>query len=109
MAAGPRRERVTFQQKAVDENGDRLGDWEGPGITRWARLVHRTRGEVALQQRLQGQQPTEVTILADSETRTITSAWRMVWNYLPYAIQAVAPGEDRSEITLLAVANQTDE
>lgn len=107
--AGQRRERVTFQQRGLDDNGDRLGDWDvAGGFVRSARVVARTRGEVALQQRLQGLQPVEVTVLRDSRTRELTTAWRVLWNGTPYNIQAVAPTEDRREIQLLAQADQSD-
>lgn len=105
--AGQRRERVTFQQRGADANGDRLGPWED-GFVRSARVVARTRGETALQQRLQGLQPVEVTILRDSASRAVTPAWRMLWNGAPYNIQAVAPTEDRRELVVLAQADQSD-
>lgn len=109
--SGKRRERVTFSQRTTDSNGDRLGDWEEVGqgaFKRWARVVARTRGETVLQQRLQGLQPAEVVVLRDSSTIEITTAWRMVWNDVPYNIQAVAPTEDRREISILAQADQSD-
>ncbi len=111
MGAGARRERLTFQQRSLDSNGDRLGDWEEigqGGLRRWGRTVARTRGETALQQRLQGLQPVEVTVLRDSGTLEITSAWRMVWNGVPYNIQGVAPDERHHELHILAQADQSD-
>jgi head-tail adaptor len=105
--AGLRRERLTFQQRATDENGDRLGDWE-TGFLRWGRALARTRGETALQQRLQGLQPLEVTVLRDSETLEITTAWRLLWNGTPYNIRAVVPSEDRREMAILAEWDQSD-
>jgi head-tail adaptor len=106
--AGKRRERLTFQQRAVDENGDRLGDWE-LGFQRWGRAVARTRGEAVLQQRVQGLQPVEVTVLIDSDTRQINTAWRVLWNGVAYNVQALAPGEARDELNILAQADQSDE
>lgn len=109
IGAGKRRERLTFQQRGLDANGDRLGPWDvAGGVIRWGRVVSRTRGEGVLQQRLQGVQPAELTVLADSETRLITTAWRMVWNATPYNIRAVAPDETRAEIYILAEADQSD-
>lgn len=105
--AGKRSERPRFQQRGVDANGDRLGDWE-PGFARWSQVLVRTRGEAVLQSRLQGVQPVEVTVVADSETVEITTAWRMVWKTVPYNIRAVAPGEKRDEIVILAEADQSD-
>lgn len=107
IGAGKRRERLAFQQRGLDANGDRLGDWE-PGFSRWGRVLSRTLGEGVLQQRLQGRQPAELTVLADSGTRQITTAWRMVWNGTPYNIRAVAPDETRAEIYILAEADQSD-
>lgn len=106
--AGQRRERVTFQQRDVDENSDHDGPWIEPGFTRWARAVARTRGEVILGQRVQGLQPLEVTILRDSQTVQITTAWRLLWKGAVYNIKAVAPTEDRAEISILAEADQTN-
>ena len=105
--AGKRRERPIFQQKAIDENGDRLGPWE-EGFSRSARIVPRTRGEIALQQRMQGIQLVEVTVPRDSATQEITSAWRMVWHGTPYNIQASTPSESRREMNILAQADQSD-
>lgn len=107
IGAGKRRHRLRFQQRGLDANGDRLGDWEA-GFQRWARMLSRTRGEGVLQQRLQGVQPAELTVLADSDTRQITTAWRMVWNGAPYNIRAVAPDEAGAEIHILAEADQSD-
>lgn len=105
LGAGLRDQRLRFQQRSVDENGDRLGDWED-GFRRWGRAVARTRGEVALQQRLQGVQPVEVTVLRDSRTRELTTAWRMLWNGVAYNIRAVTAAERvGAEIYILAEAD----
>lgn len=107
-AAGQRRERVTFQQRAADENGDRTGPWEEPGLSRRCRVLARTRGEVVLGQRLQGLQPVEVMVVRGSSTRQITTAWRLTWAGAAYNIRAVAPTENRAEIAILAEADQTN-
>lgn len=104
---GLRRERVTFQQRSVDDNGDRLGDWEA-GFDRWARVLALRGGEPVMQARLQGQQPIQVTALATSRTRGVTEAWRILWNERPYNIRSIAPGEDRDEIVFLAEWDQSD-
>lgn len=105
--AGQRRERVTFQDRALDAEGEALGDWTA-GFARMARVVARTRGEEALQQRLQGVVPVEVWVLDDSATRTLTTAWRMLWRGAAYNIAAIAPSEDRREWQLLARNDQSD-
>ena len=109
--AGKRRERVSFQQRGTDENGDPLGEWDVAGaVVRWARVTVRTKGDVALQQRLQGLQPAEVIVLADSATRSITAAWRAVWRDKVYAILGEpAPTEDRRELAILIQADGSHE
>lgn len=104
--AGALRERVTFQERGLDANGDRLGDWSA-GFTVSARVVHRTRGEVALQQRIQGHQPAEITVRLSSRTRPITNAWRALIDGQVYEIQAVAPDERRVFLNILAEAKST--
>jgi head-tail adaptor len=106
-SAGQRREHPLFQARGLDDNGDPTGAFEDR-FFRWARVVPRTRGEVVLGQRVQGLQPAEVYVLADSDTRQITSAWRMVWRGQVFNLRAVAPSEDRSEIAILAEADQTN-
>ena len=108
--SGQRQERVTFQQRGLDANGDRLGDWDSAGgFTRWARVRMLKGGEPVLQARLQGVQPVEITVLNDGSTAGITNAWRAVWGGVDFNIQAVSTSEDRSERTILAQADQSDE
>lgn len=104
---GQRRELLTFQHKAADENGDLVGGWTD-GCVRWGRALARTRGEVVLGQRVQGLQPLEVAIPFDPDTLQITTAWRLVWNGAVFDIKALAPDEERTEIAILAEANQTN-
>jgi hypothetical protein len=106
-APGQRRELLTFQHKAADENGDLVGPWVA-GCVRWGRALARTHGEVVTGQRVQGLQPLEVAIPRDPDTMPITTAWRLLWNGAVYDIKAVAPTEDRSELAILAEANQTN-
>lgn len=99
--AGERRERVTFQQRGLDANGDRLGAFASD-FSRWARVQALKGGEPVLQSRLRGVQPVQITVLRDSDTTTVTTAWRFTWNSTDYNIRAIAPSEDRSEIVMLA-------
>jgi head-tail adaptor len=105
--AGKRRERVRFQDRQLDAAGRKTDDWN-EGFQRWARVVVRTRGEAALQQRLQGLQPAEVSVLRDLRTAEIDIDWRMVWNGRAYNVRAVAPSEDRAEILILVEADGSD-
>lgn len=103
---GQLRERVTFQQKALVDNGnpgggDRTGAWGGD-VVRWARVVARTRGEVALEARLQGLQPIEVTVLRTAETLAIANGWRVLWEGRPYNVKATAPDESHKFLVIAA-------
>lgn len=106
--AGRRKERLRFQRRGLDDNGD-IGAGAFEDIFgRWGRVVARTRGEAVVAQRIQGIQPIEVTLLADSATRQITNAWRLIWKGQTYNITAVAPTEDNADITMLAQADHTN-
>lgn len=105
--AGRRKERVTLQARGPDANGDALGDWMA-GSAFWARVRPLKGSEPVMQQRLQGIQPVEITVLSCAFTRDVTSAWRAVWKGQAYNIRAVTPGEGRDEIALLAERDQSD-
>lgn len=106
--AGQRRERVTFSRRAEDENGDRLGPW-GDAFTRWARVKALKGGEAVIQARMQGIAPVEITVLADTATRGLTSEWRAMWQGVAYNLTAPAPSENRAEIAFMAQADQSEE
>jgi SPP1 family predicted phage head-tail adaptor len=105
--AGEMRERVSFQQRGLDANGDRLGAWGGD-VTVWAQVRPMKGGEPVIQARLQGVQPVEITIRSSSATRPITSAWRAMWNGRPHNIRTVTPDERREFIAMVAEADQSD-
>jgi hypothetical protein len=105
--SGQRRELLTFQRRGADENGDLTGPWTDV-CSRWGRALARTKGEVVLGQRVQGLQPLEVAIPRDPDTMQITSAYHLLWNGVVFNIKAVASSEDRSEIAILAEADQTN-
>jgi head-tail adaptor len=102
------RERPTFQQRAIDENGDRLGPWEEPGITVWAAVLPLKGGEPVMQQRLQGTTPVSVSIRYSSATKVIDNAWRMMWRGVPFNLKDVSPDPRRVFISILATADQSD-
>jgi hypothetical protein len=100
--AGLLRETVTFQQHALDVNGDRLGPWTDM-FDLPARVVAQTRGEQVLQQRIAGVQPVQVTLRLDLLSAQIDTDWRMVWLNWPFEITAVAVDELGASVALLAV------
>lgn len=75
--AGQLNRRVTLQQRGLDANGDRLGDWVDV-VTRDARIVSLTGGETVKTQRLEGDQPVVIYVRRDSLTKQADNAWRAV-------------------------------
>ena len=102
--AGDLRERITFQSRGTDANGDPLGAW-GDVCTVWAQLKWLRGSEAALSQRLEGRQPVAIVIRDSSQSRPITSAWRAVNARNAdqvFNITAVSPSPDRGFIDVLA-------
>lgn len=106
MSAGKLRERVTFEERGLDDNGDRLGEWL-PVTTVWARIMTLKGSEPVLQQRLQGVQPVVITVRSSPVLREATTAWRAVHERTgqPFNIRAVTPDEKRAFIDFLADDN----
>ncbi|WP_292052147.1 head-tail adaptor protein [Brevundimonas sp. UBA5866] len=75
--AGHLTNRVRFDSRAPDANGDPLGPFV-EGFTVWADVEYLRGSEVALQHRLERRQPVSVTIRDSRQARTITPAMRMV-------------------------------
>lgn len=79
MAAGEYKERIQFEQRAEDENGDRLGDWET--ADRWkvrARFTWLRGGESVTQSRLTGVNVVVMRVRTSEAMREVTSAFRVV-------------------------------
>lgn len=119
MALAPRapelRDKVRFERRSGKANvgGVIKSDWVPLGIERSARVVARMGGEGALAARLTATQPVEITVRYDSQTRTITTADRVVdardpgrvWGIR--SIGEVEGGRDRW-LNLLCEAGGTD-
>lgn len=102
--AGALRDKVTFQQRGEDANGDRLGGWE-EGFTVPAELVWLRGSEGAVEARLQGRQPVVIRIRDESRTRGITSAWRAVNarnEAQEFAVKSAAPDRERGFWAVMA-------
>ncbi|MNS00531.1 Phage head-tail joining protein [compost metagenome] len=103
--AGDLKDRVRFDDRAPDANGDPVGDWR-TGFVVWARLDFLRGSEVAIQQRLEKRQPISVTVRDSAQVRTINPAMRMV-NVRTgeiYNITAAAPARDAGFRNILAVS-----
>lgn len=102
--AGKMRERVTFQQRGLDANGDRLGDWEA-GFDAAADMTWLRGTEAVMQARLQGRQPVVITVYEEDRTRAVTNAWRAVDardTTRVFDIKSVAPARRRGFLDILA-------
>lgn len=102
------RERVAFQERAVDANGDKLGAWR-TGFAVSARVRPLLGGEAVLQSRLAGVQPFEITVRASPATTPISTAHRAKWEGRALNIRSVARSEDRLWIRILCDADGSNE
>ena len=78
-SAGQLRERVRFQRRAPDENGEAMGPWVdvfGDPIA--AEILLTGGGEEVRSQRLQGLSPAKITVRGCIAIREATNAWRIV-------------------------------
>lgn len=103
--AGDLRDRLIFQKRGDDPNGDPLGAWEDQ-FSRPCQLVWLRGGEQVLQQRIEGRQPVAVICRKDSSTRLITTGWRAVHSRNAdqvFNITAAAPHKDLGFFDLQAV------
>lgn len=105
--AGDLRDRATLLQRAADEQGDRLGEW-APEFSRWAQAIALRGGEAVLAGRLAGTKPTVIVIREDSQTRQVTTDWRVsiatgLFAGL-YEIRQVAPNKQRGFLDLTCEA-----
>lgn len=100
------RTKVSFQQRGLDANGDRLGDWED-GLERKASIRFLRGGEGVLEGRLAGRMPAVISIRDDSDTREITSAWRartLTGIAYTFDIKSITPAKERGYLDILSEA-----
>nr|WP_314437610.1 head-tail adaptor protein [uncultured Brevundimonas sp.] len=103
--AGDLRDRIAFEVRDADANGDPQGPWKAKA-TVWAQVIWLRGTETVAQQRLEGRQPVVITIRESSQTREITPAWRAVnarHSGQKFNITAVSPSKDRGFLDVLAV------
>lgn len=103
--AGDLRDRVRFDSRALDANGDPTGAWV-EGFTVWAKVDYLRGSEVAISQRLEKRQPVSVTVRDSPGTRTINPAMRMVDTRTGEAfnVTAASPAKDAGFRNILAVS-----
>lgn len=99
---GRNNHRIRIERAGVDEHGSLTGAWASYA-TRWA-TYRPTLGREALEMgRLESTTTGVVTVRADSVTRGITAADRVVFLHAPYQgviaqIRSVVPSQDRAHI-----------
>lgn len=76
-AAGDLRNRVRFEKRGLDANGDALGAWE-EHCTVWTHVKWLRGSEAAIAGRLEGRQPVALVIRASTQAREITTGFRAV-------------------------------
>lgn len=104
--AGNLRSKVMFQRRTEDANGDLLGPFEDVSA-RAAEIIYLRGGEPVMAQRLQGVQPAVVAVYADSVTRTVTNAWRLIDSNTGQIHEITAPPTitpDRRWVEILTTA-----
>lgn len=105
MGAGKLRDRVRFDSRTPDANGDPLGPFT-PGFTVWANIEYLRGSEVALAQRLEKRQPVSVTVRDSTQARTINPAMQMVNTRTGeiYNVTSAVPAKDAGFKNILAVS-----
>ena len=99
------RESLTFQQRALDDNGDRLGAW-GAVVTLAAQITPLTGGQAVMDQRLQGKQPVAIVVRSCAASRGIDNSFRAVNarnTTVVYDVTAAVLSQDRMWVNILAV------
>ncbi len=113
--AGDLRFRVLFQKMAAGDAtyGTADGAWQDQ-FTRWARIIQQRGGEEVQAQRLAGTQPAIIIVRYDSQTKTITPAWRALHQVdgqtvATYALKTAVDVEgDRKFWTMQATSGDAD-
>jgi head-tail adaptor len=99
------RDRIRFDQRALDANQVRQGPWE-EGFTVWAETTWLRGGEGVVAQRLEGKQPVAFSIRDSAQARTITTGFRAVDSRTQqvFDVTAASPSREPGFIDVLAVS-----
>lgn len=107
MSAGELRNAIAFEsQESEDGDYGTIGGSWCEQFTRSARIRYLRGSEPVLAQRLVGVQPAVITVRSDSETRCVTSSWRLrdARTGTLFNIRSVTPDEKRQYIDYLVDA-----
>lgn len=106
--SGKLKDRITFQRRALDANGDRLGAWEAD-FTVAAQIDWLRGSQPVMEQRLQGIRPVVLTVRDETRTRALVTPWRAVNarnTQHVFEITSVTPARDAGFLDLLATAQE---
>ena len=105
IGSGALRDRVRFDARTPDVNGDPLGPF-APGFTVWAEIEYLRGSEAALAHRLERRQPVSVTIRDSAQARTVNPAMRMVnvRTGEEFNVTAASPARHAGYRNILAIA-----
>lgn len=105
VGAGDLKDRVRFDSRSPDSNGDPLGPFSS-GFTVWAKVDYLRGSEIAVAQRLEGRQPVSVTVRDSTQARTINSGMQMVnvRTGETYNVTAASPAREAGYRNILAVS-----
>lgn len=105
-------QRFRFEQRALDDNGDRLGPWDtAGGFSRLAKVTWLNGGEGVLQQRLAGTQPAILTLRDEARVRAVDNSYRSVdvRTGVAYEVTSQHPAKDRDFREILVVEVRGDD
>lgn len=108
LNAGAMRDRIRFERRQADANGDAVGPWQEV-CTVWAKIVWLRGSEPVLAQRLQGVQPAVIYVRASAATKSLDNACRAVDARVPkpgkgdfFAIRGKVLSDDRADVEVTA-------
>lgn len=95
IRAADLRDRVSFDQRALDDNNARQGPWVEEVGPLFAQITWLRGGEQVLSDRLEGRQPVVITIRRSAATSRIGVGWRVrdVRRGLTFNITGVSPAK----------------
>lgn len=105
--AGRLKDRVALERRALDANGDRLGDWEAIA-TCAASILYRVGTETVLQSRLEGAAVVEVVVRDQGAIAGLGTGWRVRDVRKGRIFDVTAIAWDRPERGFLSIAAKAD-
>jgi SPP1 family predicted phage head-tail adaptor len=112
-SAGDLDQRVAFDKREETNDPDDDGNYVGKWVEQFqcsAGFIHLRGGESVLASRLQGQHVQVIFVRACSQTRTVTTDWRIrdVRTGATFNIRDVTPTKDRAWVDFLCQSGGAD-